>query len=55
MSATYDTYKGHKMIILRRDDNDKFPFQFGQAKAKLILAHIDEIRQFAMLREKSDE
>jgi hypothetical protein len=52
MSATYDEYKGNRMIVLRRSENDKFPFQFGQAKAKLIMQHIDEIRQFAEMEEK---
>jgi hypothetical protein len=37
-------YKGHPMIILNPDD--RFPFQFGLNKARLILQHIDEIREF---------
>src|SRR4051812_19238228 len=37
-------YKGHPMIILNPDD--RFPFQFGLNKARLILQNIDEIREF---------
>ena len=37
-------YKGHPMIILNPDD--RFPFQFGLNKAKLVIAHIEEIRSF---------
>ena len=37
-------YKGHPMIILNPDD--RFPFQFGLNKAKLVLQHIDAIRSF---------
>ena len=37
-------YKGHPMIILNPDD--RFPFQFGLNKARLILQHIEEIRSF---------
>ena len=37
-------YKGHPMIILNPDD--RFPFQFGLNKARMILQHIDAIRSF---------
>lgn len=37
-------YKGHSMIILNPDD--RFPFQFGLHKARLILHYIEEIREF---------
>jgi hypothetical protein len=40
-------FKGNKMIVLKRDDQDKYPFQFGKAKAKLIVEHFDEIKAFA--------
>ena len=39
-------FKGNPMIILRRNEDDKFPFSFGLTKAKLILSNIDEIKQF---------
>lgn len=37
-------YKGHHMITLNPDD--RFPFQFGLNKARLVLQHIEEIRKF---------
>lgn len=39
-------YNGKPIIILRRDENDKFPFSFGLAKARLILENIEEIKKF---------
>ena len=40
-------FKGNKVIVLKRDENDKYPFSFGLAKAKLILQHIEDIKKFA--------
>jgi len=39
-------YKGNAMLIIRQTSQDKFPFQFGLKKAKLILEHVDEIKKF---------
>jgi len=39
-------FKGNKVIVLKRDENDKYPFSFGIAKAKLILQHIEDIKKF---------
>jgi hypothetical protein len=39
-------YKGNPMIVIRANPDDKFPFQFGIKKAKLILAHMDDIKKF---------
>ena len=44
-------YKGHPMIILNPDD--RFPFQFGLNKARMILQHIDEIRSFVETTERA--
>ena len=35
------------MIILKKDDNDNYPFQFGKAKAKLIIENFEAIKEFA--------
>jgi hypothetical protein len=43
----YGEYKGHKMIIMKKDENDNFPFQFGKAKAKLIVENFEAIKKFA--------
>ena len=44
-------FKGHKIITLRNED-EKYPFTFGLAKAKLILDNIEEIKKFVEDTEK---
>ncbi len=39
-------FKGNKMIILKRNPDDKYPFQFGLSKARLIIEHIADIKKF---------
>ena len=39
-------FRGHKMVVLKRDKEDQYPYQFGLGKAQLILDHIEEIKQF---------
>lgn len=39
-------YNGKPIIVLRRDENDKFPFSFGLVKARLILENVEEIKKF---------
>ena len=39
-------YKGNPMLVIKSTPEDKFPFQFGVKKAKLILAHVAEIQAF---------
>ncbi len=41
-------YNGKPIIILRRSEDDKFPFSFGLAKARLILENIEEIKKFVV-------
>lgn len=45
-------YKGNPMLVLKNSEEDKFPFQFGLKKAKLILENIDAIKKFV---EKNDK
>jgi len=45
-------YKGNPMIVLKNDEEDKFPFQFGIKKAKLILENIDAIKDFVQKHDK---
>jgi hypothetical protein len=52
-SVEYGEYKGKKMIILKRNSQDSFPFQFGAGKGALILAHLEEIREFVEQSRKS--
>jgi len=46
MSAERSEYKGHPMLVLKRSEDEKFPFSFGVGKAKMILDNLDEIRAF---------
>ena len=45
-------FKGNAMIVLKNDEEDKFPFQFGVKKARLVLENIEEIKKFV---EKNDK
>ena len=46
-------FKGNPMIVIKNDEEDKFPFQFGLKKAKLILENIEEIKKFVEKNDKS--
>ena len=39
-------YNGKPILVLRRSEEDKFPFSFGIAKARMILENIKEIEKF---------
>lgn len=39
-------YNGKPLIIIKRSEDDKYPFSFGLSKAKLILDNIEEIKKF---------
>ncbi len=39
-------FKGNPMLVIKNSEEDKFPFQFGVKKAKLILENIDGIKEF---------
>jgi len=39
-------YKGKPLIVIKRNEDDKYPFSFGVSKAKLILENIEEIKKF---------
>ena len=44
--ATESEYKGHPMIVLSNGPDDKYPFQFGLKKAKLVVEHLEDIKKF---------
>jgi hypothetical protein len=44
-------YKGNAMIVLRRNPEDRFPFQFGLSKAKLVLEAVAEIKAWVEKQE----
>jgi len=39
-------YNGNPMLVIQQTPDDKYPFQFGIKKARLVLMHLDEIRSF---------
>lgn len=39
-------FKGKPVIILKRNEDDKYPFSFGLSKAKLIIENYEEIKKF---------
>jgi len=47
MVVEYGEFKGNKLIILKRTEQDNFPFQFGKGKAKLIVENFDAIKKFS--------
>lgn len=48
-------YKGNPMIVLRRSAEDRYPFQFGLSKAKLVLDAVEEIRAWVAKQEAERE
>ena len=47
MSEAHEAeFKGNPMIVLSNGPEDKYPFQFGLRKAKLILDHVEDIKKF---------
>lgn len=45
-------FKGNPMIVIKNDEEDKYPFQFGVKKAKMVIENIEEIKKFV---EKHDQ
>ena len=46
MTVEFDVYNGDPVIILKRDENDAYPFRFGVRKAQIIIDHIEDIKKF---------
>lgn len=47
MVVEYSEYKGNKLIVLKRNEDDRYPFSFGKSKARLIVQYFEEIKAFA--------
>lgn len=45
-------FKGNAMIVLKNNEEDQYPFQFGVKKAKLVVENIEAIKKFV---EKNDK
>ena len=46
MIAERSEFKGKPMLVLKRNEEDQYPFSFGISKAKLILEGLEEIKKF---------
>ncbi|MDO8518968.1 MAG: hypothetical protein Q7T11_02250 [Deltaproteobacteria bacterium] len=47
-------YKGNPMIVLKNGEEDRYPFQFGLKKAKLVIEHIEDIKKFVAKNDKGE-
>ncbi|MCX5781847.1 MAG: hypothetical protein NT145_03970 [Elusimicrobia bacterium] len=50
--ASESEYKGNPMFVIKNTEEDKFPFQFGLKKAKLILENVENIKKFVEKHDK---
>ncbi len=50
--ATESEFKGNPMLVLSQGPEDRFPFQFGLKKARMILENLDAIRAFVEKHDK---
>ena len=48
-------FKGKPILILKRNEDDKYPFSFGMTKAKLILENLEEIKRFVEENDHAQE
>ncbi len=48
-------FKGNPMIVLKNSEEDRYPFQFGLKKAKLVIEHIEDIKKFVTKNDKPAE
>lgn len=54
MIVAEDVFKGNKILSIKKDEDDKYPFNFGIGKAKKILACIPDIEKFVKDNETKD-
>ena len=47
-------FKGKPMLVIKRNEDDKYPFSFGMSKAKLILENLEEIKKFVEENSQSE-
>jgi hypothetical protein len=48
-------YKGQPVLILKRNENDKYQFAFGLSKARLIIEGFEEIKKFVEEHDKEEK
>jgi hypothetical protein len=47
-------FKGNPMLVIKTSEEDKYPFQFGVKKAKLILENLESIKKFIEKYDKGE-
>ena len=52
MQVERSEFKGRPMLVIKSDDDDKYPFSFGLSKARKIVACIEDIKKFVEENEK---
>lgn len=45
-------YKGKPTLVIKRSEDERFPFSFGLAKAKMMLECLEEIKKFVAKYDK---
>ena len=55
MVASESEFKGNPVLVLSGGPDDRFPFQFGLRKARLILDHVEDVKKFVEKHEKPEE
>lgn len=48
-------YKGNPLLVLKGNEEDRYPFSFGLKKAKLVLEHIEDVKKFVAKHDKPKE
>ena len=42
----FEEFKGNAMIVLKNDEDDRYPFKFGLGKAKKIVESYEDIKKW---------
>ena len=50
--AEESEYKGNPVLILKNNEDDRYPFTFGLKKAKLVVEHIKDVEKFVEKHDK---
>ena len=48
-------FRGKSVLTIKNDEQDRFPFTFGLAKAKKIMGSIEDIKKFVEKHDKPEE
>lgn len=51
----FEEFKGNPMIVLKNDEEDRYPFKFGLGKARKIMENFDAIKKWVEAQESSTQ